>query len=224
MAAADTTTTVRRPLRPVPQIAAHRRRARAEGLGLLGDHDRSQADRDHVPGHDVRLLPDGRGRGAADAPAAGRRRTTRCSRPQTYNALFTMHGTTMVFLFVVPIMAGLRQLLRAADDRRARHGVPEAQRAVVLALARRRHRLLRLAVLVSPPECGWTCVHAALDGRLLAHRRRRRVDLPRPPHRHLARSSARSTSTRRSRTCARPAWAGAACRCSSGRSSSTRSC
>ena len=41
----------------------------------------------------------------------------------------------------------LRQLLRAADDRRARHGVPEAQRAVVLAAARRRHRLLRLAVL-----------------------------------------------------------------------------
>ncbi|MCW3005448.1 MAG: ctaD, partial [Solirubrobacterales bacterium] len=26
--------------------------------------------------------------------------------PETYNALFTMHGTTMIFLFVVPIMAG----------------------------------------------------------------------------------------------------------------------
>src|SRR3712207_4739750 len=26
--------------------------------------------------------------------------------PQTYNALFTMHGTTMVFLFVVPVFAG----------------------------------------------------------------------------------------------------------------------
>ena len=26
--------------------------------------------------------------------------------PETYNQLFTMHGTTMVFLFVVPIMAG----------------------------------------------------------------------------------------------------------------------
>jgi cytochrome c oxidase subunit 1 len=50
--------------------------------------------------------------------------------PQTYNELFTMHGTTMIFLFVVPIMAGLRQLLRAVDDRRARHGVPEAQRVV----------------------------------------------------------------------------------------------
>ena len=27
--------------------------------------------------------------------------------PQTYNQLFTMHGTTMIFLFVVPMMAGL---------------------------------------------------------------------------------------------------------------------
>src|SRR4051794_41927175 len=27
--------------------------------------------------------------------------------PQTYNALITMHGTTMVFLFVVPVMAGV---------------------------------------------------------------------------------------------------------------------
>lgn len=26
--------------------------------------------------------------------------------PQTYNALFTMHGTTMVFLFLMPMIAG----------------------------------------------------------------------------------------------------------------------
>src|SRR3954452_11121109 len=26
--------------------------------------------------------------------------------PQTYNALFTIHGPTMIFLFVVPMMAG----------------------------------------------------------------------------------------------------------------------
>src|SRR3954470_4878646 len=26
--------------------------------------------------------------------------------PATYNALFTLHGTTMIFLFVVPVMAG----------------------------------------------------------------------------------------------------------------------
>src|SRR5450755_2478316 len=27
--------------------------------------------------------------------------------PEVYNQLFTMHGTTMIFLFVVPMMAGL---------------------------------------------------------------------------------------------------------------------
>ena len=26
--------------------------------------------------------------------------------PETYNQLFTMHGTTMIFLFVVPVMGG----------------------------------------------------------------------------------------------------------------------
>src|SRR5437660_9070712 len=26
--------------------------------------------------------------------------------PETYNQLFTMHGTTMIFLFVVPVWAG----------------------------------------------------------------------------------------------------------------------
>src|SRR5258708_7299645 len=31
--------------------------------------------------------------------------------PQTYNQLFTMHGTTMVFLFVVPMMAGFGNYL-----------------------------------------------------------------------------------------------------------------
>jgi cytochrome c oxidase subunit 1 len=33
--------------------------------------------------------------------------------PQTYNELFTMHGTTMIFLFVVPVWAGVRQLPRS---------------------------------------------------------------------------------------------------------------
>jgi cytochrome c oxidase subunit I len=31
--------------------------------------------------------------------------------PQTYNQLFTLHGTTMIFLFVVPMMAGLANYL-----------------------------------------------------------------------------------------------------------------
>src|SRR5947207_11560532 len=31
--------------------------------------------------------------------------------PQTYNELFTMHGTTMIFLFVVPVLAGFGNYL-----------------------------------------------------------------------------------------------------------------
>ena len=32
----------------------------------------------------------------------------------TYNQAFTMHGTIMIFLFIVPVLAGLRELHRAA--------------------------------------------------------------------------------------------------------------
>ena len=55
---------------PVPQIVAHAvERARAR-LDELDHDDRPQADRDPLHGHDLRVLPAGRRRGAADAPAA----------------------------------------------------------------------------------------------------------------------------------------------------------
>ena len=56
----------------------------------------------------------------------------------SYDELFTLHGTVMVFLVIVPILAGLRQLPRAADDRRARRRVPAPERDVVLVLPLRR--------------------------------------------------------------------------------------
>ena len=64
----------------------------------------------------------------------------------SYNEVMTFHGTTMIFLVVVPILAGLRQLPRAADDRRARHGVPAPERVLVLDVPARRHRPLRRVV------------------------------------------------------------------------------
>ena len=64
----------------------------------------------------------------------------------SYNQLFTMHGTTMIFLVVVPILAGFAQLPGAADDRRPRHGVPASQRPLVLALPLRRHRAAALVL------------------------------------------------------------------------------
>ena len=88
----------------------------------------------------------GRGRGAADALQLSVPNNTLLT-CEHYNQLLTLHGTTMIFLFVVPVMAGFRQLLPAADDRRAGHGVPAPERAVVLAAAVRRDRVLRDAVL-----------------------------------------------------------------------------
>ena len=59
-----------------------------------------------------------------------------------YNQLFTMHGTVMIFLFIIPMLVGLRELRRAAPDRRAGHGVPADQRPVVLDAAAGRLLLL----------------------------------------------------------------------------------
>ena len=71
----------------------------------LLDHDRrSQADRDPLPAGDDVLLPGRRPDGAGDPDAAGVVSGTALS-PETYDQIFTMHGTTMIFLFVVPIMA-----------------------------------------------------------------------------------------------------------------------
>ena len=87
----------------------------------------------------------------------------------SYNELFTMHGTTMVFLVVVPIWAGLGELPRAADDRRARHGLPAAERALVLALpVRRDHPLLELVRRRRRPARGLDGLRAALGGALHA--------------------------------------------------------
>ena len=35
-----------------------------------------------------------------------------------YNQMFTMHATSMIFLFAMPMAAGVRQLLPAVADRR----------------------------------------------------------------------------------------------------------
>ena len=67
--------------------------------------------------------------------------------PTTYNQLFTLHGTTMIFMVIVPIAAGLRELPRPAHDRRARHGVPAPQHAVVVAADRGRRGAVRIDLL-----------------------------------------------------------------------------
>src|SRR3989442_10196982 len=53
--------------------------------------------------------------------------------PDEYNQAVTTHGLLML-LSVLSARCGVRQLLRADSDRRARHGVPPAERAELFGL------------------------------------------------------------------------------------------
>ncbi len=76
--------------------------------------------------------------------------------PQTFNALFTMHGTTMIFLFVVPIMAGFGNyfvpLMIGARDM----AFPKLN-ALSFWLLAAGGIVFYASIFFSPPECGWTC-------------------------------------------------------------------
>ena len=61
--------------------------------------------------------------------------------PKTYNALFTMHATIMIFFVVMPIMVGsFGNFLISADDRRRRHGFPQTEHVSRFGSARLRCR------------------------------------------------------------------------------------
>ncbi len=76
--------------------------------------------------------------------------------PQTYNQLFTMHGTTMVFLFVVPVWAGFANyfmpLMIGARDM----AFPKLN-ALSFWLLAAGGLVFYVSIFFSPPECGWTC-------------------------------------------------------------------
>ena len=57
----------------------------------------------------------------------------------TFNGLFSVHASLLIFLFVIPVFAGPGELRAAADDRRAGHGLPAPERAVLLDAAAGRH-------------------------------------------------------------------------------------
>ncbi|HWI08905.1 MAG TPA: cbb3-type cytochrome c oxidase subunit I, partial [Solirubrobacteraceae bacterium] len=75
--------------------------------------------------------------------------------PSTYNALFTLHGTTMVFLFVVPIMAGFGNyflpLMIGARDM----AFPKLN-ALSYWLLLSGGLVFYLSLFFAPPEAGWT--------------------------------------------------------------------
>src|SRR5204863_1022463 len=75
--------------------------------------------------------------------------------PQTYNALFTMHGTTMIFLFVVPMMAGFGNyfvplMIGARDMAFPRLNALSYWLFLFGAI------VLYVSLFFNPPEAGWT--------------------------------------------------------------------
>ena len=76
--------------------------------------------------------------------------------PQTYNELFTMHGSTMVFLFIVPFWAGVANyfvpLMIGARDM----AFPKLN-ALSFWLLAAGGVVFYSSLFFSPPECGWTC-------------------------------------------------------------------
>ena len=75
---------------------------------------------------------------------------------KTYNQLITMHGTTMIFLFVVPVMAGFGNyfvpLMIGARDM----AFPKLNALSFWMLAAG-GLVFYASVFFNPPECGWTC-------------------------------------------------------------------
>ncbi len=75
--------------------------------------------------------------------------------PETYNALITMHGTTMIFLFVVPIMAGFGNyfvpLMIGARDM----AFPRLN-ALSYWLLLAGGLVFYASIFFNPPEAGWT--------------------------------------------------------------------
>src|SRR6204780_1998895 len=75
--------------------------------------------------------------------------------PEIYNQLFTMHGTTMIFLFVVPMMAGLANyflpLMIGARDM----AFPRLN-ALSFWLLLAGGLVFYASIFWSPPEAGWT--------------------------------------------------------------------
>src|SRR6201990_3726492 len=75
--------------------------------------------------------------------------------PQTYNELFTMHGTTMIFLFVVPVMAGFGNyfvplMIGARDMAFPRLNALSFWFLIVGGIA------FYMSVFFDPPTAGWT--------------------------------------------------------------------
>jgi heme/copper-type cytochrome/quinol oxidase subunit 1 len=76
--------------------------------------------------------------------------------PDLFNQIFTMHGTTMMFLFAVPIMQGVGGLSGSAHGRVAQHRLPAPRQlsATIVYLAGGVFIWIAFALNVGP-DVGW---------------------------------------------------------------------
>jgi len=90
------------------------------------DHlDRPQGDRQELHDHLARLLSPCRPHGDADPARRLANPDSTLLSQHTYNEMFTMHGSLMIYLFVGPVaFGGLRELHRPAADRRTDMAFP----------------------------------------------------------------------------------------------------
>src|SRR3982751_4060904 len=75
--------------------------------------------------------------------------------PEKYNQLFTMHGTTMIFLFVVPMMAGFANYMVPLQIGARDMAFPRLN-ALSYWLFLMGAIVFYASLLFSPPEAGWT--------------------------------------------------------------------
>jgi cytochrome c oxidase subunit I len=75
--------------------------------------------------------------------------------PQTYNGLMTMHGTTMIFLFVVPMMAGFANYLVPLQVGARDMAFPRLN-ALSFWLFLAGGIIFYASLIWGPPEAGWT--------------------------------------------------------------------
>ena len=142
-----------------PRPAAPRRttgvRVETDRAVELAHHGRPQAHRHPLPLHRARVLPDRRPRGAAH-PHPARGPEQHLVSAEMYNQLFTMHGTTMIFLAIMPLSRRVLQLHDPAADRRARRGLPAAERLQLLGVpVRRAVPQRRASCSARRPNGGW---------------------------------------------------------------------